>query len=521
MEVPSEQAVMTGKGVIIDSRPSHHFDTSTAAKQNIDHDNESVSVGAKSRTVYVALREPPHQLQTATVQTTQQQLPPMHGDNVITLESYSQVGHPSEGQNSMEQQEIDGSHLFLQEEILSHDGSGGEPKVIVQTLFPESGSSGELVSLSSPGVVSQPQNAHVKFLPSEPVPINQLTNSELVAGSEQVRHAMADEAANPPSPSNTTLPAIDSDEVMRIVALDQQHQTPQPLISLEPTPEQTFLLVSPQDDKVVTRPDDLRRERHLSDYEYSPQTGHFNMAGSAANTRSAQTPIREIVIGNVEDSSASLSSSPMSSRSGGSVSPPAATVVANKRKSNPSRPTRRNQPTHNNGRQDLGEPDGLVDQSASSQFRLLRGVPPGGRSGGGGRTRQLSAASSIESNSSFNSNHSAGGDAAPPSSSSKSSATNSKRKSKNPIPDMEKDDKYWKRRLKNNIAARRSREIKRMKEDELSRKADELEAKNEKLEKELEAARAENARLRAKLMNYEADDEICKLDDESFKNSSR
>ena len=70
--------------------------------------------------------------------------------------------------------------------------------------------------------------------------------SELVAGSEQVRHAMADGAANPPSPSNTTLPAIDSDEVMRIVALDQQHQTPQPLISLEPTPEQTFLLVSPQ-----------------------------------------------------------------------------------------------------------------------------------------------------------------------------------------------------------------------------------------------------------------------------------
>ena len=104
------------------------------------------------------------------------------------------------------------------------------------------------------------------------------------------------------------------------------------------------------------------------------------------------------------------------SRSGGSVSPPAATVVANKRKSNPSRPTRRNQPTHNNGRQDFGEPDGLVDQSASSQFRLLRGVPPGGRSGGGGRTRQLSAASSIESNSSFNSNHSAGGDAATPSS---------------------------------------------------------------------------------------------------------
>ena len=68
--------------------------------------------------------------------------------------------------------------------------------------------------------------------------------SELVAGSEQVRHAMADEAANPPSASNTTLPSIDTDEVMRIVALDQQHQTPQPLISLEPTPEQTFLLVS-------------------------------------------------------------------------------------------------------------------------------------------------------------------------------------------------------------------------------------------------------------------------------------
>ena len=32
---------------------------------------------------------------------------------------------------------------------------------------------------------------------------------------------------------------------------------------------------------------------------------------------------------------------------------------------------------------------------------------------------------------------------------------NGKRKCKNPIPDDDKDDKYWRRRYKNNIAARR------------------------------------------------------------------
>ena len=42
-----------------------------------DHNREYVSVGPKSRTVYVALREPPRQLQTATVQTTQQQVCPL------------------------------------------------------------------------------------------------------------------------------------------------------------------------------------------------------------------------------------------------------------------------------------------------------------------------------------------------------------------------------------------------------------------------------------------------------------
>jgi hypothetical protein len=44
-----------------------------------------------------------------------------------------------------------------------------------------------------------------------------------------------------------------------------------------------------------------------------------------------------------------------------------------------------------------------------------------------------------------------------------------------PIPDAKKDEKYWKRRLKNNMAAKRSRETKREKENQLSVKAEILE----------------------------------------------
>ena len=56
-----------------------------------------------------------------------------------------------------------------------------------------------------------------------------------------------------------------------------------------------------------------------------------------------------------------------------------------------------------------------------------------------------------------------------------------KRRSKNPMPENSKDDKYWRRRAKNNEAAKRSREAKRQKEDEVLQKVDVLEGENKLL----------------------------------------
>ena len=52
------------------------------------------------------------------------------------------------------------------------------------------------------------------------------------------------------------------------------------------------------------------------------------------------------------------------------------------------------------------------------------------------------------------------------------------RRCKNPMPENSKDDKYWRRRAKNNEAAKRSREAKRQKEDDVLQKVDVLEGEN-------------------------------------------
>lgn len=56
-------------------------------------------------------------------------------------------------------------------------------------------------------------------------------------------------------------------------------------------------------------------------------------------------------------------------------------------------------------------------------------------------------------------------------SSSTSSSKPTRRKDRRPIPDDMKDQKYWERRIKNNFAAKRSRETKRQKENQLCLKA--------------------------------------------------
>jgi len=52
------------------------------------------------------------------------------------------------------------------------------------------------------------------------------------------------------------------------------------------------------------------------------------------------------------------------------------------------------------------------------------------------------------------------------------------------VPDDNKDDKYWRRRNKNNVAAKRSREARRAKENQIIMRAGFLETENERLTRE-------------------------------------
>jgi hypothetical protein len=83
----------------------------------------------------------------------------------------------------------------------------------------------------------------------------------------------------------------------------------------------------------------------------------------------------------------------------------------------------------------------------------------------------------------------------------KNSAKNlaGKRRSKHPMPEDSKDEKYWRRRAKNNEAAKRSREAKRMKEDEVLHKVEGLESENAMLRRKLEEAKSEIRVLKAQL----------------------
>jgi len=85
------------------------------------------------------------------------------------------------------------------------------------------------------------------------------------------------------------------------------------------------------------------------------------------------------------------------------------------------------------------------------------------------------------------------------------------RKRKKTFVDQEqKDDKYWDKREKNNVAARRSREARRLKENQIALRTAYLEKENNGLKAELDATKAENMELMAekqmlieKLKQYE------------------
>ncbi|XP_054735805.1 hepatic leukemia factor isoform X7 [Anastrepha obliqua] len=71
------------------------------------------------------------------------------------------------------------------------------------------------------------------------------------------------------------------------------------------------------------------------------------------------------------------------------------------------------------------------------------------------------------------------------------------------VPDELKDDKYWARRRKNNIAAKRSRDARRQKENQIAMRARYLEKENATLHQEVEQLKQENLDLRARLSKFQ------------------
>ncbi|GAB0099863.1 GATA zinc finger domain-containing protein 10 isoform X1 [Sergentomyia squamirostris] len=70
------------------------------------------------------------------------------------------------------------------------------------------------------------------------------------------------------------------------------------------------------------------------------------------------------------------------------------------------------------------------------------------------------------------------------------------------VPEELKDDKYWARRRKNNIAAKRSRDARRQKENQIAMRARYLEKENMSLQQEVDQLRQENLELRSRLSKY-------------------
>ncbi|GFT39511.1 hepatic leukemia factor [Nephila pilipes] len=79
-----------------------------------------------------------------------------------------------------------------------------------------------------------------------------------------------------------------------------------------------------------------------------------------------------------------------------------------------------------------------------------------------------------------------------------------KKSRKNFVPDNLKDDKYWARRHKNNIAAKRSREARRLKENQIVLRASYLEKENNSLKEDVLRLQAENELLKEKIRKYES-----------------
>nr|BAN20498.1 par domain protein [Riptortus pedestris] len=70
------------------------------------------------------------------------------------------------------------------------------------------------------------------------------------------------------------------------------------------------------------------------------------------------------------------------------------------------------------------------------------------------------------------------------------------------VPEGLKDEKYWARRRKNNMAAKRSRDARRMKENQIALRAGFLEKENLGLRQEMDRLKKENLALRDRLSKF-------------------
>lgn len=72
------------------------------------------------------------------------------------------------------------------------------------------------------------------------------------------------------------------------------------------------------------------------------------------------------------------------------------------------------------------------------------------------------------------------------------------------VPDEQKDDRYWSRRKKNNVAAKRSRDARRLKENQITVRASFLERENVALRQQVAELRKDCGRCKNILARYEA-----------------
>jgi len=74
-----------------------------------------------------------------------------------------------------------------------------------------------------------------------------------------------------------------------------------------------------------------------------------------------------------------------------------------------------------------------------------------------------------------------------------------RKRKKNAVPEELKDEKYWDKRTKNKMATRRSREARRLKENQIALRAAFLEKENAVMKQELETSQFEKSKLRTEI----------------------